>query len=143
MRWALWQPFSVAELRFALSHALWAADPDDVRLDSRVPCSIPIEVRAEGATVPACLTDISMAGSFVQLAQPLPEGSSIVVRGEIRRRLVSLRSRVAWCTDARMPSWRQSGMGVELEQVGDSTLELLRRLVDDALDRFRLARTGS
>jgi PilZ domain len=143
VRWALWQPFSVADLRFALSHALWAADPDDVRLDSRVPCSIPVEVHTEDAIVPACLTDISMAGSFVQVDQPLPEGSSIAVRGNIRGRLVSLQCRVAWCTDAQIPSWRRPGMGVEFEQVGGSTLELLRRLVDDALDRFRLARPAS
>src|SRR5262245_29740550 len=27
LRWALWEPFSFAELRFAVSHALAAADP--------------------------------------------------------------------------------------------------------------------
>src|SRR5262249_34418703 len=91
LRWALWEPFSFADLRFGVSHALAAADPDDLRLESRVPCAIPVEVVAHGEVASARLTDISTGGSFVQLARPIREGSSILLRGQLAGRLVSLR----------------------------------------------------
>jgi hypothetical protein len=83
LRWTLREPFSFAELRFAVSHALAAADPNDFRLESRIPCSIPVDVEADGESVRACITDLSTSGAFVQSAKASPEGSSVVVRGQL------------------------------------------------------------
>jgi hypothetical protein len=139
LRWALWESFSFADLRFAVSHALAVADPDDFRVESRVPCSFPVDVVAHDEVAPARLTDISTGGSFVELARPVREGASILLRGQLAGRLVSIRARVAWRTGDRPPKWQKPGMGIEFEELGMQTLALLRRLVEGALDRFRLS----
>jgi hypothetical protein len=41
-----------------------------------------------------------------------------------------------------MPAWRKPGMGIEFEEVRLQTLRLLRCLIEEALDRFRIARSS-
>lgn len=138
LRWALWEPFSSKELRFAVSMVLSETDPNELRLETRVPCAITVEVSSQGRLVPGRLTDLSSGGAFVQLDRPHPEGTQVVLRGILGGRLVSLPARVAWRTGPHPPSWREPGIGIEFARIGLETLGLLRRQVNRALDRFRL-----
>jgi Tfp pilus assembly protein PilZ len=141
--WTLEEPFSPWELRFAVSMVLSAADPNEVRLKVRVPCSIAVDVDSSRRSTPARLTDLSTGGAFVQLARPHAPGTAVVLRGNLSGRLVSLPARVAWSTGADSPAWCDPGMGVEFERVGQKTLALLHQQVEAALRRFRLGAAGS
>jgi uncharacterized protein (TIGR02266 family) len=138
LRWALAEPFTAWDLRFAVSLVLAENDLFEFRLDTRVPCSIPVELDSQGRTITAEATDLSPGGVFVQLAHPNPEGTPVVLRAELGGRAVSLRGRVAWRTGPGSPPWRDRGMGIAFEAPDAETIALLRKQLDCALDRFRL-----
>jgi hypothetical protein len=136
--WALWEPFTPWELRFAVSLVLSVSDPSELRLEMRVPCSIAMEIETEHRVLPARLTDLSTTGAFVELAHPLREGALVSVRGELCGRPTSLRARVAWRSRPESPRWRDRGMGISFDRVELATLDLLRQQILRAIDRFRL-----
>ena len=138
LRWALWKPFSPWELRFAVTMVLSEADPNDLRLETRVPCSVPVDVVADSRTSPAELTDLSTGGACVQIAHPHGQDMVVVLRGTLGGREISLPARVAWRTGPNSPSWRDRGMGVAFERIDLGVLDLLRQEMQHALDRFRL-----
>jgi hypothetical protein len=138
LRWALWEPYSPFELRFAVSLVLSETDEKDLRIETRVPCAISVAVESQSRTVPAQLTDLSTSGACVQLDHPHPEGTPVVLRGQLCGWSVTLPARVAWRSGPHSPSWRDRGMGVVFERVELGALDLLRQQMHRALDRFRL-----
>jgi len=138
VRWALWEPYSPWELRFAASLVLSECDPNEAREDARVPCSIAVEIASESRSQTARITDLSRGGVFVQLAHPNPRDSEVVLCTELCGRVVSLRGRVAWRTSPSSPAWLDRGMGIEFQGVDADTLDLLRQEMDRARDRFRI-----
>jgi len=138
LRWALWEPFSPWELRFVVSMVLIETDPGDSRTQSRVPCSIPCEVDSQSRSLPAQITDLSTGGAFVQLAHPLAENASVVLRGALCGHPVTMEARVAWRSGPSSPSWLDRGMGLEFQRTELATLDLLREQVGCSLERFRL-----
>jgi len=138
LRWALWEPFSPWELRFVVSMVLIETDPGDSRTQSRVPCSIPCEVDSQSRSLPAQITDLSTGGAFVQLAHPLAENASVVLRGALCGHPVTMEARVAWRSGPSSPSWLDRGMGLEFQRTELATLDLLRQQVGCSLERFRL-----
>ena len=144
LRWALSEPFTPWELRFAVSLVLSASDPNELRLEMRVPCSIAVEVESQSRSVPAQITDLSTGGALVELAHPLREGTLISIRGALCGRRVSLHARVAWRSGPDSPSWRDRGMGIQFDRVELATLDLIRQQMVRSLDHFQLrARTKS
>src|SRR5262249_3719549 len=138
VRWALWDPFSPWELRFAVSAVLFETDPTHFRLQTRIPCSIACVVESQSRTTPAQVTDLSTGGAFVQLAHPLPEGSTAVLRLELDGHPIAAEVRVAWRSGPGSPSWLDRGMGLEFRRIELATLDLLRHETTRAVDRFRL-----
>src|SRR5262245_31316165 len=57
VRWALWEPYSPWDLRFAVTMVLSQSDPTGLRLETRIPCAIAVEVQSQTRTTPAQLTD--------------------------------------------------------------------------------------
>lgn len=142
VRWALCSPFSPWELRFAVSMVLSWADPNELRLETRVPCSIPVDVIANNRTTSAQISDLSTTGACVQLAHPNAPDSVVVLRGVLGGRNLSLPARVAWRSGPHSPSWRDREMGVCFERIELGVLDLLRQEIERALDRFRLRARG-
>jgi hypothetical protein len=138
LRWALWEPFTPWELRFAVTIVLAVADPNDLRLETRVPCSVAIEIVSDSRKTPAQITDLSTGGACVQIAHPHALDTVVVLRGTLGGRFVSLPARVAWRSGPQSPNWRDRGMGVSFERVELGVLDLLRQELQRALDRFRL-----
>ncbi len=138
VRWALWQPYSPFDLRFAVSMVLSATDPNETRLDARVPCSIPIAIESSHRACSGRLTDLSAAGAFVQLDHPYPEGTPLELQGELCGRPARMRARVAWRSGVHTPGWCDTGVGIAFEGMALETLALLRDEVDASLDRFRV-----
>ena len=117
LRWALREPCSPWELRFAVSLVLAETDPRDARSELRVPCAISVEVESTSRTTRAQLTDLSPGGAFVQLAHPHREGTPIALRGTLFGRPFALSARVCWRSRTDSPSWRDRGMGVVFEVI--------------------------
>ena len=138
LRWALWEPFTPWELRFAVSMVLAEADPNDLRRETRVPCAVPIDVVSDSRVSPAQVTDLSTGGACVQIAHPHARDMVVVLRGTLGGRPVSLPARVAWRSGPNSPSWRDRGMGVAFERIELGVLDLLRQEMQRALERFRL-----
>ena len=138
VRWALWQPYSPLELRFAVGVVLSDTDPNEARHQMRVPCSIPVSIESANRASSGQLTDLSPAGAFVQLDHPYPEGTAIEVHGTFCGRPARLRARVAWRTGVHTPGWCDTGAGLEFEAVDLETLALLRDEFEASLDRFRV-----
>ena len=132
------EPASPWELRFAVSLVLSETDPDEARIEMRVPCAIPVEVESAIRTTRAELTDLSAGGAFVQLAHPHRVGTQIALRGALFGRPFAVSARVCWRSGPNTPSWRDRGMGVSFEAIDPETLVLVRRQVECELDRFRI-----
>lgn len=143
VRWALPGPFTPLDLRFAVGMVLSEGDSEELRIETRVPCSIDVEVESERRRLPARITDLSTTGAFVALTHPHQKGTSIAMRGTLAGRPISLTALVAWRTDTRTPSWRDRGMGVVFERVELAAFDLLRQEMDRALDRFRICARAS
>jgi hypothetical protein len=138
VRWALWQPYSPWELRFAVGMVLSDTDPNETRLEARVPCAIAVSIESHNRASSGQLTDLSPAGAFVQLDHPYPEGTAIELHASLLGRDTRLRARVAWRSGSHTPGWCDTGIGIVFEGISLDTLALLRRQVESSLDRFRI-----
>jgi hypothetical protein len=138
VRWALWQPYSPWELRFAVSMVLSETDPNESRLAARVPCALAVSIESRSRASSGQLTDLTPGGAFVQLGHPFPEGTPIELETLLGGRPVRLRARVAWRSGSHTPGWCDTGIGIAFEGTSLDTLALLRNQVETSLDRFRV-----
>jgi uncharacterized protein (TIGR02266 family) len=126
------------ELRHVIASAMSLNDPGELRLDPRVPCSLPVSVESEHRTIEGQLVDVSMGGAFVALAHPFAEGTAVKLHLVLERQPLSVRAQVSWRIDARSPAWRDRGMGVEFEDLDEAACVVLQQLVTEQTNRFRL-----
>jgi hypothetical protein len=138
MRFCLRTPFEPHELRFVVARALSDTDPEELRLDPRVPCDIPVSIESEHRRVEGRLSDLSTTGAFVAIAHPHAERQVIRLQFTLRDQPCCVSARVAWHTGPSTPPWRDRGMGVELVALDENTRALLRRTVAEQVHRFRL-----
>jgi hypothetical protein len=138
LRFCLPGSFEPHELRFVVSRVLSDTDPDELRLDPRVPCRIGVDVESEHRRVTARLDDLSLGGAFVVLDHPHAERSQLRLRFALLEAPSEVAARVAWRTGANAPAWRDRGMGVEFVGPDDGLRERLRRFVAEQTRRFRI-----
>lgn len=138
LRWALWQPFAVTDLRFVVAKVLAETDPEEFRFDVRVPCSIPARVEAPTATERVRVTDLSVGGCFASLPRPMPQNTRVTLRLDLGGEPAAIRGRVAWGTGPSTPEWRDSGMGIEFLEVDDAARSALDRQIAGWVGRFRI-----
>lgn len=142
LRWSLWEPFEPQDLRFAVGRVLSQTDPEERRLEARVPCAIPAQVEVRGRRTPVRLTDLSTSGAFAHLERPHPERTSLSVHFELGGKPVALQARVAWCTRPETGGWCDPGMGLDFQQVEREIIALLQREMAHRLQRFCLGAGG-
>jgi len=138
LRWALWRPFEVSDLRFVVAKVLAETDPEEFRFDVRVPCSIPARVESPTATESVRVTDLSAGGCFASLARPLAQNARVTLRLDLDGQPAAIRGRVAWCTGPSTPEWRDAGMGIEFVEVEDAARPGLERQIAGWVERFRI-----
>jgi hypothetical protein len=138
MRFCLPAPYEPHELRFVVARTLSDTDPEELRLDPRAPCDIPVAVESEHRRFEGRLRDFSMTGAFVAVENPHQERALVTLHFPLRDEECRLSARVAWCTGASSPPWCDRGMGVEFLPADDATRALLRRSVAEKFHRFRL-----
>jgi uncharacterized protein (TIGR02266 family) len=139
LRWALWRPFEACDLRFVVGQVLSDRDPEELRAEGRVPCSIPVRLQSPLRAAEGRLADLSRGGCFASLEAPFPRGTRVALRCDLDGHPFSARGRVAWASAASLPAWRDAGMGIEFLELEDDARAHLARNVAGRLDRYRLA----
>lgn len=138
LRLCLRSPYEAHELRFVVARTLSDTDPEELRLDPRVPCNLPVMIQSEHRETKGRLADLSTGGAFVALAHPHGERSQVALAFTLREQACTVTARVAWRTGPASPPWCDRGMGVEFVGTGSDTRTLLRRFVAEQVHRFRL-----
>jgi uncharacterized protein (TIGR02266 family) len=138
VRFCLPAQYEPHELRYVVASALSVNDPGDLRLDSRVPCDLPVSIESEHRTVEGALVDLSLGGAFVGLAHPFPQDSVVLLRYALRGHTAAMRARVRWRVDAKSPAWRDQGMGVEFDDLDEASRAVIQDFVAEQVRRFRL-----
>jgi hypothetical protein len=138
MRFCLRTPCAAHELRFVVARTLSYTDPEELRLDPRVPCDISAVIDSEHRTEKGRLADLSCSGAFVAIAHPHAERSRLTLRFTLREHACVVEARVAWRTGASSPAWCDRGAGAEFLRADDATRALIRRYVAEQVHRFRL-----
>lgn len=139
LRWCLWKPFEADRLRFIGGLTLWEGNDASVRLDLRVPTRIPATLTCRGHSQRAIAVNLSRGGARLEVATRLPPGRRVQLElGSGDTRIVCS-AIVRWTTafrSAKEPV--PPGMGLEFENPSVTTRAALMRLLEAALDRFRI-----
>jgi len=139
LRWCLWKPFDPDSLRFIGGLTLWEGNDASVRLDLRVPARIPAKLSCRGQSQHARAVNLSRGGVRLEVATRLPPGRRVqleMAQGEAR---VACSAIVRWTTAFRSAKDPEPpGMGVEFENPSLATRAAVLRLLEVALDRFRI-----
>jgi uncharacterized protein (TIGR02266 family) len=125
------------ELRYVVASAIAHGDREELRRDPRVPCELPVSVESEHRTVDGALTNLSMGGVFVALANPFPEGAAVRLHLVFGGRTAVVAARVLRRIDVQTPNERDRGMGVSFVDMDEATAEALQGFVDERLRRIR------
>jgi uncharacterized protein (TIGR02266 family) len=120
------------ELRYVISNAMSHEGREDTRRDPRVPCQLPVSVESEQRTVEGSLTNLSIGGVFVAMANPFPEGAEVRLQLVFGVHTASVAARVCWRVETAA-----SGMGVAFVDLDDTTREALEGFVEERVRRIR------
>lgn len=103
------------------------------RDDARIPCELPVVIRAKDREASGTLTNIGYGGAFVASGTDLPVGSHVYLEIEETRAFATVRARgrIAWRRDDDSP-----GVGVSFaDQPSAAHERRLRRFVLELLER--------
>jgi hypothetical protein len=81
--WVLWSPFDDAELRYVMKSAMALREDLVERRDVRVPVDLIANIWSGDRQDVAVVSSLSPRGAFIELSNPLPEGSSLRIELEI------------------------------------------------------------
>ena len=137
--WALWTPFDDVDLRFVVRSAMPTDYASRERNAARIPTNAMAWIRARARREVGVLSSLSRRGAFVEMAEPLPEGSSIKLEFELPAGRISTFAKVV---HQRMPSGvnpdiSTSGIDVTfygLDPAGEFTIG---EIVDANAERFK------
>jgi CheY-like chemotaxis protein len=77
VNWVLWAPFNDAELRYLVKSAMTLPSQLSKRLHPRLPVDLVANIRAGDRREVAVISSLSPRGAFIEMSDPLPEGSQI------------------------------------------------------------------
>jgi hypothetical protein len=140
IRWALWEPYEAAELRFVVTAALATGDALEPRRGLRVPIRLPVSLRHERATREAEITNLSVGGAYVALAAPPEVGASLVLEFPIGERMLRTSAQVAHRREAPGEGRAEAGpgMGVCFAPLASLEARLLEGFVRERVESFRI-----
>jgi PilZ domain len=139
IRWVVFAPYEASELRFAVAAALATGDVLEPRSGLRVPIRLPVSVCHAGSTRTGEITNLSVGGAYVALAQPPGLGARVSLGFPIGERMLSVSASVAHRGDGPRPgSSGDPGMGVAFSAVGLLEAQLIEGFVRERIESFRL-----
>jgi len=139
--WILYDPYDVAELRFAVASALAAEDDLDPRSGLRVPIRLAARVACDdGTTREAWLRNLSVGGAYLALAGPPEVGATVAVDVTFGERPLQAVGRVAHRLASPLPgrAEREPGIGVAFEPLAAPDQRLLEEFIRERVNSFRL-----
>jgi PilZ domain-containing protein len=140
IRWVVFEPYDASELRFAVSAALATGDALEPRRGLRVPIRLPTSVRHARATRTGEVTNLSVTGAFVALAEPPELGAALSLEFPIGERLLRVQAVVAHRAEVADPGQAEGspGMGVAFNGLSPLEERLVEGFVRERVDSFRL-----
>jgi uncharacterized protein (TIGR02266 family) len=95
------------------------------RAQSRQPFRCEVEVLGAEVSLRGVISDLSLAGCYIETQTPVPVGTRMEFLFKLRERPFSLVGTVRYVHP-------QMGMGVEFLKVSPEQLEMLRRIIGDS-----------
>ncbi len=135
--WLVRSPFTPEELHLGVAAALGASTWADARKVPRVPVSLRIDVARPGGIVPARVCDVSAGGMFLELTDPPPLGTPLMVEMTLGARTMMLRAIVTHQSRRATPG-REAGVGVTFDQLDDGDERAIGDYVAARLGSVRL-----
>jgi Tfp pilus assembly protein PilZ len=139
IRWAVWEPFQDADLRFVLSNVLLQNARGEVRLEPRIPGhGVRARLYKDEVGSAVDVVDLSMGGVFLATDRPLPEQSEVTLELEVDAHALRMRGNVRWVREnyGGERDDMRVGMGVEFEEAGAALGRDLRRFVQSRISRY-------
>lgn len=139
LRWALWEPFDDAALRFVSTTALAEEHDTDGRMELRVPTAIKATVYKGTQRKDVRVHNLSVGGAYLATGAPWQEGTQVSLEIDLPDVPLAGRATVAHThDDDSAPPHLAAGMGVCFNNLDLDGQATLRQLVQSVLARFEL-----
>lgn len=144
IRWVVFAPYDGSELRFAVAAALASGAALEPRSGLRVPIRLPASVCHAGCARSGEITNLSVGGAYLTLAEPPGPGAALSIEFPIGERMLSVQAVVAHRSDgARLGPGCGPGMGVAFSGLSPLEARLVEGFVRERIDSFRLTDRSS
>ena len=140
VRYALWEPFDDAVLRFQLNRA-WNADRDDhKRASPRIPTYLHAQIGGNQRVKDGVVYSLSIRGAFVETARASMSGAVVDIAIRLPGCFIETKARVVF---ANVPGNLQRpnlplGMAVRFERLEPDTEKKLKAYVKDRLAQLEV-----
>lgn len=140
IRFALWEPFDDATLRFQLNRA-WNADRDDhKRANPRIPTYLHAQVGGGQRVKDGVVYNLSIQGAFIETPRASMAGASVEIAIRLPGCFIETRARVVF---ANVPGNLQRpnlplGMAVRFESLDSQTSRKLKAYVRERLAQLEV-----
>jgi len=140
VRWCLWEPYELRELRFVTVAALMAGNPGERRKALRVPTRVSAEVLQGETRRPGVLCDLSQGGAYLGVDPPFDTGSEVQMELDVPAASIFLRGRVAHAHGPELPPRDDlpGGIGVEFLEVPKRDRAVVGQLISELTQPYRL-----
>jgi hypothetical protein len=140
VRWGVWHPYEMRELRFVMAAAMSKGHAGERRKSPRIPTDMPTTVFMGRHRKDVTLHDLSMTGAYFATQHPFLEDSRLSIElplpeGAIFAKAVVMNAKTA---DKPVRDDVPDGMGVLFDELPESGVAALRSFIDPWIGRFRL-----
>lgn len=140
VRYALWEGFHDAELRFTLNAALYDETRGQLRPALRVPASLVARIKSSSGEKAGMLYNLSATGAFIETPRPNMPGGRITLTIEFSGGAVSTPANVVF---ANVPGNLQKpnlplGMGVKFAGISPEAAERVAKYISERARSYEL-----
>lgn len=140
VRWGVWQPYEMRELRFVLAAAMGELHAGERRKAPRIPADLATTVFMGRHRKDVILRDLSVTGAYFATEHPFLEDSRLSIElplpgGTVLAKAVVVNAKTA---DKPVRDDVPDGMGVVFDELPEQDADALHRFVDDWIGRFEL-----
>ncbi len=141
----LWAPFDDSELRFVVRSFLPSSlenppnDPSQTRNDARIPMDAMAWIRFRSRRDVGVLSSLSRRGAFIEMADPLQEGTSCKLEFDLPSGRISTFAKVIYreSDEGGESGILASGIGVAFYGLDPASDFTIGELIEASADRFR------
>lgn len=143
--WGLWEPFGDTGLRFVVTAALAAEDPNDPRHNIRVPTSLCAVVYKGSQQRAVSVENLSRGGAYLATPQPFLVGSQISLELPLPQGQLLLKAQLAHVRNALEPERADipPGMGVAFREAPPEAEAVLARYVEAEVRKYAIGHRES